>query len=187
MKRYHINVFWSDADKAWVADVPDLKSCSAFGDSPEEAVAEVKEAMAAWLEVARQEGHPIPEAIYRPAIYAVASPLQGTGTFLDARETEKSNLAVAYQKSGRAAYHDVYVVRHRSGWAVRRADAKHSSSVFESQVAAERAAREFVRIEGGGQVRVQTRSGKWRDAKSTVQGARPSKDRKGQSAQKSRD
>jgi hypothetical protein len=31
--RYHINLFWSEADGAGVADVPDLQSCSAFGDS----------------------------------------------------------------------------------------------------------------------------------------------------------
>lgn len=38
--RYHINLFWSQADDAWIADVPDLKSCSAMGDTPEEALAE---------------------------------------------------------------------------------------------------------------------------------------------------
>ena len=38
--KYPINVFWSEADGAWVADVPDLRSCSAFGDSPTEALAE---------------------------------------------------------------------------------------------------------------------------------------------------
>jgi predicted RNase H-like HicB family nuclease len=88
MKRYHINVFWSDADKSWVADVPDLKTCSAFGDTPEEAVAEVKEAMDAWLAVARQEGHPIPKAAYRPAIYAAATAIgreARTGRFLSAK------------------------------------------------------------------------------------------------------
>ncbi len=62
MKQYHINVFWSDADRCWVADVPDLKTCSAFGNTREEAVAEVEKAMAAWLEVAREEGHPMPAA-----------------------------------------------------------------------------------------------------------------------------
>jgi hypothetical protein len=40
--RYALIVFWSDEDGSWVADVPDLKSCSAFGDTPEEAVAEVR-------------------------------------------------------------------------------------------------------------------------------------------------
>jgi predicted RNase H-like HicB family nuclease len=70
MNRYHINLFWSKPDACWVADVPDLKSCSAFGDTPAEALAEVEEAMAAWLEVARESNLPIPEPRYRPAIYA---------------------------------------------------------------------------------------------------------------------
>ena len=74
MKRYHINIFWPDADRCWVAHVPDLKTCSAFGDTREEAVAEVEKAMTAWLEVAREEGHPISAATYRPAIYGRAVP-----------------------------------------------------------------------------------------------------------------
>lgn len=57
-----INLLWSEADGAWVADVPNLKSCSAFGDTPAEALAEVEKAMEAWLEVAREDGLPIPES-----------------------------------------------------------------------------------------------------------------------------
>jgi predicted RNase H-like HicB family nuclease len=56
---YAIIVFWSDEDGAWVANVPDLRSCAAFGETPEEAVAEVRVAMDAWL-AAREAGHPIP-------------------------------------------------------------------------------------------------------------------------------
>lgn len=70
-ERYHINVFWSEQDGCWVADVPDLKTCSAFGETPAEARAEVEKAMEAWLAVAREEAKPIPEPSYRPAIYAV--------------------------------------------------------------------------------------------------------------------
>ena len=70
--RYHINLFWSEADSAWVADVPDLRSCSAFGDTPAEALAEVEKAMEAWLAVAREDGLPIPEARYRPPRRAAA-------------------------------------------------------------------------------------------------------------------
>jgi predicted RNase H-like HicB family nuclease len=70
MTRDHINPFWSEADGSWVADVPDLKSCSAFGDTPEEALSEVEKAMEGWLAVARADGLPIPEPRYRPAIYA---------------------------------------------------------------------------------------------------------------------
>jgi len=60
MKRYAIVVFWSDEDAVWIADVPDLKSCAAFGATPEEAVAEVSVAMEAWLAAAREAGHPLP-------------------------------------------------------------------------------------------------------------------------------
>jgi predicted RNase H-like HicB family nuclease len=70
MNRYHITLFWSDVDECWVADVPDLKSCSAFGDTPAEALSEVQKAIDAWLEVAREDHLPIPEPRYRPAIYA---------------------------------------------------------------------------------------------------------------------
>ena len=41
MKDYHINVFCSEADEGYIADIPDLEPCSAFGETPEEAVAEV--------------------------------------------------------------------------------------------------------------------------------------------------
>jgi len=68
--RYHINVFWSSRDESWVADVPDLKSCAAFGNTPEEAIAEAQLAVEAWLESARADNLPIPEPRYRPAIYA---------------------------------------------------------------------------------------------------------------------
>jgi predicted RNase H-like HicB family nuclease len=67
---YHINLFWSDDDRCWVADVPDLKPCSAHGATRAEAIASINEAIEGWLEVAQDRGLPIPEARYRPAIYA---------------------------------------------------------------------------------------------------------------------
>ncbi|HWD59186.1 MAG TPA: type II toxin-antitoxin system HicB family antitoxin [Stellaceae bacterium] len=63
--KYHINLFWSEADGAWIADVPDLQSCSALGDTPALALAEVEQAMEAWLEVAKEDGLPVPEPVYR--------------------------------------------------------------------------------------------------------------------------
>jgi predicted RNase H-like HicB family nuclease len=63
--KYHIKLFWSEPDNAWVADVPDLQSCSAFGDTPAEALAEIEQAIEAWLAVAREDGLPIPEPRYR--------------------------------------------------------------------------------------------------------------------------
>lgn len=66
MNRYAIIVFWSDEDGAWVADVPDLKSCAAFGDTREEAVAEVSIAIDAWLAAARDAGMEIPKPQFQP-------------------------------------------------------------------------------------------------------------------------
>jgi predicted RNase H-like HicB family nuclease len=71
VKDYHINIFYSDEDGGYIADIPDLKACSAFGATPEVALREVEAAKAAWLEAARAEGKPIPEPKYRPLIYQV--------------------------------------------------------------------------------------------------------------------
>jgi len=67
---YHINVFFSQEDGGYVADIPDLEACSAIGPSPEAALAEVEKAKRAWLAAAGEAGKPIPEPRYRPAIYA---------------------------------------------------------------------------------------------------------------------
>lgn len=70
MSDYHINVFYSDEDGSYVADIPDLEACSAFGSTAEEALAEVERAKQVWLAAARETGRQIPEPRYRPAIYA---------------------------------------------------------------------------------------------------------------------
>jgi len=69
MSDYHINIFYSDEDGGYIADIPDLEACSAFGKTPEEALAEVEHAKEAWLAAARKAGKPIPPPRYRPAIY----------------------------------------------------------------------------------------------------------------------
>lgn len=56
-----IVVFWCEDDRAWVADVSDLKSCAAFGSTAEEAFDEVRIAMDAWLAAARDSGLEIPK------------------------------------------------------------------------------------------------------------------------------
>lgn len=69
MKDYHINIFYSEEDAAYVADLPDLAHCSALGATAEAALREVAVARAAWLESARAESRPIPPPRYRPAMY----------------------------------------------------------------------------------------------------------------------
>ncbi|MCC3425405.1 MAG: type II toxin-antitoxin system HicB family antitoxin [Microcoleus sp. PH2017_01_SCD_O_A] len=73
MKDYHINIFYSNEDEGYIADIPDLKYCSAFGETPELALQEVQIAKIAWLEAATTAGKPIPEPKYRPAIYQLTT------------------------------------------------------------------------------------------------------------------
>ena len=76
MKDHHINIFYSDEDECYIAHIPDFLMCSAHGDTPEEAFHEVLIAKEGILEAMREDGLPIPEPRYRPAIYQV---WQGTG------------------------------------------------------------------------------------------------------------
>ena len=63
VKDYHTNIFYSEEDGVYIADIPDLEACSAFGNTPEEALRQVEIAKEAWLEAARAEGKPIPEQV----------------------------------------------------------------------------------------------------------------------------
>jgi len=73
MQHYHINIFYSEDDEAYIADIPDLKFCSAVGASPEEALNELLIAKNAWLETVKAEGKLIPQPRYRPVIYQVVA------------------------------------------------------------------------------------------------------------------
>ncbi len=67
MSEYQITVFFSNEDSGWIAEIPDLPGCTAYGATPEQAVAEVGIAKSAWLEAAQAAGRPIPEPSPRPA------------------------------------------------------------------------------------------------------------------------
>lgn len=71
--RYHIDLFWSDEDDCWIANVPDLRYCSAHGPTPDAALREIQIAMKLWLEVAADHGDPIPEPNYRSAVSTLAA------------------------------------------------------------------------------------------------------------------
>ena len=60
-EHYEIDIFWSDADEAYIASVPDLPYCSAWGDSREEALAQAQDAIRGHLKVRQKYGDPIPE------------------------------------------------------------------------------------------------------------------------------
>lgn len=72
MKDYHINIFYSEEDNGYIADIPDLKNCSAFGKTPQEALQEIEIVKEEWISAAKENGIEIPEPKYRPLIYKIA-------------------------------------------------------------------------------------------------------------------
>lgn len=60
-RNYAIVIFFYDEDAGFIAVVPELSGCSAFGKTEEEALGEVKVAIDLWLDTARTEGREIPE------------------------------------------------------------------------------------------------------------------------------
>jgi predicted RNase H-like HicB family nuclease len=59
--RYEVIIYWSDEDKAFIAEVPDLPGCAADGRTYEEALSNVQVIIGEWIETARELGRPIPE------------------------------------------------------------------------------------------------------------------------------
>jgi predicted RNase H-like HicB family nuclease len=61
MSKYEVIIYWSDDDKAYVAEVPELAGCMADGSTYQEALANAEVIIQEWLETARELGRPIPE------------------------------------------------------------------------------------------------------------------------------
>jgi len=60
MNKYAIEIFYSEEDEGHIAVVPELPECSAFGETEEEALEEIKIASDLWLETAKKEGEETP-------------------------------------------------------------------------------------------------------------------------------
>jgi predicted RNase H-like HicB family nuclease len=71
VRDYHINIFYSEEDEGYIADIPDLQYCSAFGETPTEALQELEIAKKAWIESVQAQGKPLPPPAYRPVIYQI--------------------------------------------------------------------------------------------------------------------
>ncbi len=70
MNHYEIIIYWSNEDQAFLAEVPELPGCMAHGNSYEEALRNVGDAMALWLDAAREQGESIPMPKGRRLMYA---------------------------------------------------------------------------------------------------------------------
>jgi predicted RNase H-like HicB family nuclease len=70
MNHYEIIIYWSNEDQAFLAEAPELPGCMAHGNSYEEALRNARDAMAFWLDVAREQGESIPAPKGRRLMYA---------------------------------------------------------------------------------------------------------------------
>ncbi|HNR14436.1 MAG TPA: type II toxin-antitoxin system HicB family antitoxin [Thermodesulfobacteriota bacterium] len=70
MDRYEVIIYWSDEDQAYVAEVPELPGCSAHGDTYEAALSNARQAIALWIETAKEFNDPIPAPKGRRLAYA---------------------------------------------------------------------------------------------------------------------
>ncbi len=61
MDKYEIIIYWSEEDQVFVAEVPELPGCMAHGDSHESALANIHDAIALWIETAKEFNDPIPD------------------------------------------------------------------------------------------------------------------------------
>jgi predicted RNase H-like HicB family nuclease len=64
MLKYHLDIYWSEADKAFIAAVPELPGCMADGATYEEVIKNVQVIIQEWIEVAIEFDRPIPEPVY---------------------------------------------------------------------------------------------------------------------------
>ena len=61
MVKYEVIIYWSDEDKAFLAEVPELPGCMADGTNYQEALANAEAVIGEWIETAKELGRPIPE------------------------------------------------------------------------------------------------------------------------------
>lgn len=69
MYRYAIEIFYSVEDEGYIAVVPELPGCSAFGDDEKTALEEVMNVIELWLATAKKEGRKIPKPKNRGFLY----------------------------------------------------------------------------------------------------------------------
>jgi predicted RNase H-like HicB family nuclease len=70
MDKYEIIMYWSDEDRAFVAEVPELPGCFAHGKKQSEALTNIRQATALWIKTAKEFGDAIPEPKGRKLVYA---------------------------------------------------------------------------------------------------------------------
>lgn len=68
--KYSIEILYSHEDEGYIALAPEFPGCSAFGQTEEEALKEIKTAIDLWLEIAKKEGREIPRPVEKELLKA---------------------------------------------------------------------------------------------------------------------
>ena len=59
--KYEVIIYWSEEDRAFIAEVPELPGCAADGQTHREALTNVQVVIKEWIETAQELGRPIPQ------------------------------------------------------------------------------------------------------------------------------
>lgn len=59
--KYEVIIYWSRADGAFIAEMPEMPGCAADGQTPQDALANVQVIAQEWIETARDLGRHVPE------------------------------------------------------------------------------------------------------------------------------
>jgi len=59
--KYEIIIYWSEEDKAFIAEVPELPGCMADGNTYVDAVKNAEQVIDEWIETAKSLGREIPK------------------------------------------------------------------------------------------------------------------------------
>jgi predicted RNase H-like HicB family nuclease len=61
MTKYEVIIYWSEEDKAFIAEAPELPGCAADGPTYREALTNLEAIIAEWIETAKLRGRPVPQ------------------------------------------------------------------------------------------------------------------------------
>ena len=62
MHKYEIILYWSNKDRVFATEVPELPRCMVHGDNEEAALNRANDAIQLWIDTARRHGDPILES-----------------------------------------------------------------------------------------------------------------------------
>jgi predicted RNase H-like HicB family nuclease len=70
VNKYEIILYWSNDDNTYIAEVPELPGCMAHGETQENALRNINQAIELWIDTAKEFGDPIPEPKGRRLVFA---------------------------------------------------------------------------------------------------------------------